>query len=286
MKLNLTNKTILIIEDYPIMRKAMKDSLHSLGAQAIFEAENGITAITAMKQQKFDIVLCDYNLGEGKNGQQILEEARFNKLISFSTLFIIVTAHQNAKSVLSTIENKPDEYLAKPFNAQQLLRRLEKSYARKQNFHVIEREINKGNLARAIHYCDELIDQNNKAIHSQLLKLRADLAIKTADFEKASAIYQDILEQRELIWARVGTGVIAFFQSEYEKAIAIFQGLIAENPMLMECYDWLVESYEALERHADAEKTLSQATEMSPHSFLRQKRLAILADRLEHYDKG
>ncbi len=284
MKLNLSSKTILIIEDYPVMRKAMKGILHTLGAHAIVEAEDGITAINAMKQQNFDIVLCDYNLGEGKNGQQILEEARYKKLISFNSLFIIVTAHHNARFVLSTIENKPDEYLAKPFNAQQLLMRLEKCYARKQILYVVEREIEQGNLARAIHFCDQLIDQNNKAFRSQLLKIRADLAIKTGDFDKATSIYQEVLTQRELSWARLGTGIVAFFQSEYEQAITIFQELIVQNPMLMECYDWLADSYQAIGHNADAEETLNQATEISPHSFFRQKKLALFAARLEHLD--
>jgi len=179
MKLILSNKAILIIEDYPIMRKSLKDMLYALGANYIFEAENGSAAISAMNKQKFDIILCDYNLGTGKNGQQILEEAKYNKLISFKTIFIIVTAHQTASFVLSAIENKPDEYLAKPFNAQQLCKRIEKSQLRKEAFSVIEKEIDKGNLAHAILHYDELIAENNMALRSQLLKLRANLALNT-----------------------------------------------------------------------------------------------------------
>lgn len=284
MKLKLSNKTILIIEDYPIMRKSLKDMLYSLGAQYIFEAENGSAAISAMKKQKFDIILCDYNLGEGKNGQQILEEAKYNKLISFKTIFIIVTAHQTASFVLSTLENKPDEYLAKPFNAQQLYRRIEKSQLRKDAIYIIENEIDKGNLARAIFQCDELLAKKNKAIRSQLLKLRADLAINTGNFDKASDIYQEMLEHRELAWARLGTGIVAFYQDDYQQAITIFQKLIDQNPMLMECYDWLAKSYEALAHHTQAEETLKLATEISPHSFFRQKKLALLADKTGHID--
>jgi CheY-like chemotaxis protein len=284
MKLNLSNKAILIIEDYPIMRKSLKDMLYALGANYIFEAENGSAAISAMNKQKFDIVLCDYNLGTGKNGQQILEEAKYNKLISFKTIFIIVTAHQTASFVLSAIENKPDEYLAKPFNTQQLCRRIEKSQLRKDAFSVIEKEIDKGNLARAILHCDELLAKNNMALRSQLLKLRANLALNTGDFDKASNIYQEILEHRELAWARLGTGVVAFFQNNFQLAITIFQKLIAQNPMLMECYDWLADSYEALANYAEAEETLKLATEISPHSFSRQKKLALLADRTGHVE--
>ncbi len=284
MKLNLENETILIIDDYSAMRKSIKSMLYSLGAKHIFEAYNGITAIATLKQQKIDIVLCDYNLGEGKNGQQILDEAKYEKLLPISSLFIIVTAELAASSVLNTLENKPDDYLAKPFTPQQLLIRLEKSHSRKQFLSAIEKEIDQGNLTRAIYYCDALLNQNNKPLRSLLLKIRADLAINAGDFNKASSIYQETLEQRELPWARVGTGVVAFLLNNHEQAIDIFQNLIEQNPMLMECYDWLTKSYEALGQTSAAEQTLSKAIEVVPHSFFRQKKLAILAEKTDNLD--
>lgn len=284
MTLNLSNKTILIVEDYPVMRKAIKNMLYTLGAEKIFEAENGLTALSAMKSRHFDIVLCDYHLGEGKNGQQLLEESRYKKLIAFNTLFIIVTAHQTTSLVLSALENKPDEYLAKPFNPQQLLRRLEKSHARKQVISIIEKAIDKGKMASAINQCDKFLAGNNKGVHSQLLRIRADLAIKVGDFKKATSIYQQVLIHREISWATMGMGVVAFFQNDFEQAIEIFKDLIKKNPMLLECYDWLTQSYEALEQTEKAEETLIKAINLSPHSFFRQKKLALVAEKSGHSD--
>lgn len=284
MKLNLATKTILLIEDYPVMRKSIKNILFMLGAKIIVEAKNGVTAISAMESQKFNIVICDYDLGDGKNGQQVLEQARHQKLISFNALFIMITANQTASFVLSTIDNKPDEYLAKPFNPQQLLMRLEKSYARKNYLFPIETEIQKGNPVRAIYQCDRLLNENKKAVRSKLLKMRAELAIDVGDYKKASAIYLDILEQRELSWAKLGMGIIAYFQKQYQQAIEIFQKLIEQNPLLMEAYDWLAKSYEMLERYDEAEKTLLQFTKISPHTLSRQKKLATLADKIGHID--
>lgn len=279
MKFNLFNQTILIIEDYAVMRKSIKSMLYQLGAKDIFEVHNGKLAITAMKNQRFNIVLCDYNLGDGQNGQQILDQARHEKLLPINAVFMIITAELSASFVLNTLENKPDDYLTKPFTPEQLSTRLEKSYLRKQYLSDIEREINKGNITSAINYCDDLLRKGDKFLHSLLLKIRADLAIERGDYTKALAIYQDVLEQRELSWAIVGTGVIAFLTNDYEKAIVIFQDLIEKNPMLMECYDWLVKSYEALDNSTEAEKTVAKAIKISPQSFFRQKKMAILAEK-------
>ena len=284
MKLNLLNQTILIIEDYSVMRKSIKSMLYQLGAKDVFEAHHGKSAIMAMKNQRFDIVLCDYNLGDGQNGQQVLDQARYEKLLPINAVFMIVTAELSASFVLNTLENKPDDYLTKPFTSEQLSIRLEKCYLRKQYLSDIEREIDKGDITSAINYCDELLKKDDKYLHSLLLKIRADLAIERGDYTKASAIYQDVLEQRELPWARVGTGVIAFLKNDYEQAIVIFQDLIAKNPMLMECYDWLAKSYEALGNTTEAEETVSKAIKISPQSFSRQKKLAILAEKTGNLD--
>jgi len=279
MKLNLSIKNILIIEDYGVMRRSIKEMLYSLGARFIDEAEDGAAAISLMKSKQYEIVLCDYILGEGKNGQQILEEARHKKLIPFHSIFIIVTGHQAASLVLNTLENKPDEYLTKPFNAHQLIRRLKKSIARRDYFLEIKKDIVKDNLASAIFHCDTLLKTNNKATYTSLLKIRADLAVNTGDFDKASAIYQQILEQRDLAWARLGTGIIAFYQQDHQNAIAIFQQVISNHPIFLDSYDWLSKAYEELDQIDKAEHIITRATEISPNSFFRQQKLALLTSQ-------
>jgi len=284
MKFNLSIKNILIIEDYGVMRRSLKEMFYSLGARFVDEAEEGASAISLMKSKPYDIILCDYMLGEGKNGQQILEEARHKQLIPFHCIFIIVTGHQTASLVLNTLENKPDEYLTKPFNAHQLIRRVKKSIVRKDYFLQIKKDIKKDNLASAIFHCDALLKTENKATHTSLLKIRAELAVNTGDFEKAQAIYNQILDQRELAWARLGTGIIAFYQNDFQHAISIFKQVISGHPMVLESYDWLTKSYEALEQPDNAEQIIIQVTEISPNSFFRQQKLALLTFQSEHLE--
>jgi tetratricopeptide (TPR) repeat protein len=279
MKFSLAGKSILIVEDNPVIRKSMRDMLYGLDADGIVEAENGIAAINAMLKTSFDIVLCDYNLGVGKNGQQVLEEARHRILIDHRCVFILISAEQSASAVLGAMDSKPDEYLAKPFNAQQLISRLSRNFARKEYLAPIEKAIEKGNLPQAILHCDRLLALDDKKMHLHLLKIRAELAISAGDFGKARQIYQDVLQHRELAWARLGLGVVDFQNNKIEQAIAGFQSLVADNPMLMECYDWLGKAYEALDQFNEVESVLQKALELSPQSILRQKKLAEAADK-------
>jgi CheY-like chemotaxis protein len=283
MAINLTSKRILVVEDQAIMRETIKHILGSFGARLIVEAESGINAITAMRIDKFDIVLCDYNLLRGKNGQQVLEEARHLKLLPVNAIFIMVTCEQNQEMVLSAIDNKPDDYLIKPFNRLQLLSRIERCHARKKYLASIENEIDRGNLYQAINNCKKLLELNDKKMRLQILKIHAELTIKIGDFKTAEEIYQGILQERELPWARLGLGVVAFFLGYYDQAINIFQELVEKYPVMLEAYDWLVKAHEALGNDEYALSSLNSAVTLSPMSILRQKKLATLADKTENF---
>jgi Response regulator receiver domain. len=271
MAINLTSKKILVVEDQAIMRETIKHILGSFGARFIVEAESGINAITAMRIDRFDIVLCDYNLLRGKNGQQVLEEARHLKLLPVNAIFIIVTCEQSQEMVLTAIDNKPDDYLIKPFNRQQLLSRIERCYARKKYMASIENEIDSGNLYLAIHNCEQLLQRDDKKMRLQLLKIHAELTLKVGDFKTAEEIYQDILHERELPWARLGLGVVAFFLGYYDQAIKTFQDLIEQYPVMLEAYDWLVKAHESMGNDEHAVSSLNSAVALSPMSILRQK---------------
>ncbi|TAK63482.1 tetratricopeptide repeat-containing response regulator [Methylobacter sp.] len=284
MTVNLTSKKILVVEDQASMLETIKHILGSLGARFIVTEESGINALAAMRINRFDIVLCDHLLLDEKTGQQVLEDARHLKLLPVSSIFIMVTGEHRLELVLSAIDNKPDDYLIKPFSLKQLSSRIEKCQARKEYLANIENEIDNDNLYQAIHHCERLLQQDNKKMRLQILKMQAELSIKVGDFRRAEQIYQDIQHERELPWAKLGLGVVAFYLGDYGQAIKTFQELIEHHPMMLEAYDWLVKTHEAMGNNEQALSSLDSAVTLSPKSILRQKKLAWLADKTENLD--
>ncbi len=288
MAIDLTTKRILVVDGHALMRQTIKHIMGLCGAKLIVEADSGVNALAAMRLNKFDIVFCDYtfpadkNGSTGKNGQQVLEEARHLKLLPLNSVFIMVTGEQSSAMVLSAIDNKPDSYLIKPFSQKELLARIEKCQARKQYFASIENEMDNGNLYQAIYHCEKLLQADNNKMRPQLLKMRAELALQIGDINTAEEIYQDILQGTEPPWAQLGLGVVAFFRGQDDQAIDIFQGLIDRQPFMLEAYDWLVKTYESLGDHEPAVSTLDAAVTISPASILRQKKLGLLADKVDN----
>ena len=279
MTINFTTKKILVAEAHAGTLEAIKHILVSLGARSIVTTETGSGAMTAMKIDRFDIVLCGYNLLDKKTGQQILDESRHLKLLPINSIFIIVTDEHRLELALGVVENKPDDYLVKPFSLKQLSSLLERCYTRNEYLAGIENEIDNGNFYQAIQHCEKLLRLNDKTMRLQLLKIQADLALKVGDFKKAGKVYQDILQHRELPWARLGWGIAAFHLGDYDQAINTFQGLIQQYPMMLEAYDWLVKTHESKGNDELALSTLNSAVELAPKAILRQKKLAVLADK-------
>ena len=56
-------KKCLIIDDFPEIRGNLKRTLRTFGAEAVDTAADGEEAIRLCGQNKYDIVICDYNLG-------------------------------------------------------------------------------------------------------------------------------------------------------------------------------------------------------------------------------
>ena len=97
----------------------------AFGVVDIHTASNGEDAVKKCETGRYDIILCDYNLGEKKNGQQILEELRFKETIKYDTIFVIISAETAKDMVMGALEYLPDGYITKPINKELLQKRLD-----------------------------------------------------------------------------------------------------------------------------------------------------------------
>ncbi|MGC2062194.1 MAG: tetratricopeptide repeat protein [Thermodesulfovibrionales bacterium] len=284
MYIDLNRKKILIIDDFRDFRKAMKNMMESLGATGIEEAATGEVAIEKIAATSYDIILCDYNLGEGrKDGQQVLEDAKYRGLIKYSSIFIMCTAENTMNMVMGAIEYQPDEYLVKPFSKEMLLNRLEKVVKKKMDFGDIEQAMQRKDYLRAISLCDRRLAENIRN-RFEYLRLKGDLLLNIGVYDKAVSLYADVIAIRDLPWARAGLGKAYFLSGNFEDAREIFQSVVDENVTYMEAYDWLARTLEELHELKEAQEVLMAAAQISPKSILRQKALGDISYRNQDYD--
>ncbi len=275
---SLKNKTILVVDDFPEMRSTLRSMLLPWQPEFIETARSGDDALEKLQQRRFDIILCDYNLGEGKDGQQVLEEARYRNLLPFSSAFIMVSAETNAQMVMGAMEQQPDGYISKPVTRVTLQVRLKKFVRKQDELRDITRAMDRKQYAVAVELIDRYMEDNNK-YRFELYKLKSELLIRSGDYDSAQNLCEAVLAGRELPWARFDIGRISFFRKDYQRATEIFERLLEANPTFISAYDWLAKARDRLGKTGQAQDALMEGVERSSRSLLRQRALADVADR-------
>ncbi len=273
----------LVIDDFENFRLSMRHMLRSCGADNIELVAHARPAVQYCTYNHVDVVLCDHNLGEGKNGQHILEELRHKKLLKRSSLFLMVTSETSREMVMGAREYQPDAYLTKPINRAMLEQRLGSLISQRSALLPINREIDRENYPEAISLCMQALPRLPR-YKTWLMKTLGELYFLLGDLSHAIKVYDEILSQRELSWARLGHSKILLANHHYDEAVKSLRQLIDSHPDYMEAYDLLAEGLERKNKPAQAQKILERATDYSPNALLRQKHLAELAESNQDMD--
>ncbi len=278
--MNLENKRILFLDDNPEMRNSMRMQLSECGLRYCVPVRNVKEAITRLADEKFDVVISDYNLGQGTDGQQLLELMRRKQVLPLSTAFLMVTGESNYQQVSTAAEYSPDDYLLKPFTsdvlAVRLMRVLEKKEALKS---IHQHMVPKGNRLKALEACNAALQSGTRYL-SEVQRLKGELLLETNQYDEAFALYEEILAQRMTPWAVVGRALALKALNRDEEAIAALKDSLEAYPNFLVAYDELAELLAKTDKVA-AQGVVESALKVSA-STQRQRELGTLA--LENKD--
>lgn len=276
---------ILVVDDFENFRLSIKQMIRSFGVERIEVASNGEDAVARCERESFDVIICDYNLGAGKNGQQALEELRYNKVLKHTSLFVMVTAETSKDMVMGALEYLPDGYITKPITKAVLQKRLDNLVEQRETLKPINAAIDKEDLDLAVELLDKEIKSNTKYV-TWCLRTLANIYYQKEEFALAKKIYENVLSKRDIGWARLGMGKVRIALGENDEAVADLTGLLRSNGNLIEAYDALADAYLNLGKAKQAQQTLEEAVAISPHAIMRQKKLAKVADDNRDYESA
>lgn len=120
------NIRILIVDDFSGVRKIIRAILKKIGFKNIGMAESGKAALGALKREKYDLVLCDWNMPD-MSGLEVLKIIKSDdKLMEIP--FIMVTAEAQKQNVIDAVRAGVSNYIVKPFTEEQIAQKLEKVF--------------------------------------------------------------------------------------------------------------------------------------------------------------
>ncbi|HXB34081.1 MAG TPA: sigma 54-interacting transcriptional regulator, partial [Puia sp.] len=109
-------KRILIIDDDMDMCNLLGRFLQKKGFETD-ASHSGNKGIAKFKESKFDVVLCDFRLGD-KEGREVLKEL---KQIDPYAIVIIITGYSDIKTAVDVIKSGAFDYITKPLIPEEVL---------------------------------------------------------------------------------------------------------------------------------------------------------------------
>jgi two-component system, chemotaxis family, chemotaxis protein CheY len=109
---------VLVVDDFATMIRIVRNLLGHLGFQDVDDASDGHAALRKLRQRKYDLVICDWNM-EPMTGFDLLQQVRADRNLS-AMPFIMITAESKTDNVIAAKRAGVSNYIVKPFNAETL----------------------------------------------------------------------------------------------------------------------------------------------------------------------
>jgi len=110
-------KTVLIVDDSPIIRLALRELLEDKGYVIVGESEDGRTAVRQYEELRPDIVTMDITMPDLDGIDALQEILRMDK----NAKVIMITAIDQREILMRAIQAGAVDYIVKPFEHDRVL---------------------------------------------------------------------------------------------------------------------------------------------------------------------
>ena len=115
---------ILVIDDFATMRRIVRNLLNQIGFTEVEEASDGIAALQKLRENKFGLVISDWNM-EPMSGLQLLKEIRTDAKLRDTPFIMVMAESKKTEDVIAAKTAGVNNYIVKPFNADTLKQKIQ-----------------------------------------------------------------------------------------------------------------------------------------------------------------
>lgn len=117
---------ILVVDDFPTMRRIIRNLLKDLGFENVDEAEDGVMALEKLRNGNFNLVVSDWNM-PNMDGLTMLQTIRKDDELAKLPV-LMVTAEAKKENIIAAAQAGANGYVVKPFTAATLEEKLNKIF--------------------------------------------------------------------------------------------------------------------------------------------------------------
>lgn len=109
------NIKILVVDDFPTMRRIIRNLLKELEFVNVDEAEDGVIGLEKLKAGNYDFVVSDWNM-PNMDGLAMLQAIRATPSMAKLPV-LMVTAEAKKENIIAAAQSGANGYVVKPFTA-------------------------------------------------------------------------------------------------------------------------------------------------------------------------
>jgi two-component system, chemotaxis family, chemotaxis protein CheY len=133
-KIDFSHVRFLVVDSNKLMCQLIKDILMMLGVTQVTTARDSEKAIASLRAGGVDVVITEWNL-KPRSGLELLDWLRTDGMSPDRMMpVIMLTANSEVDYVMESRDKGVTEFLAKPFTAEGMYRRLVSVIARPRDF--------------------------------------------------------------------------------------------------------------------------------------------------------
>jgi two-component system chemotaxis response regulator CheY len=117
---------ILVVDDFPTMRRIVRNLLKELGFENVDEAEDGVQGLEKLRTGSFQFVVSDWNM-PNLDGLEMLKQIRQDPNLKHLPV-LMVTAEAKKENIVAAAQAGASGYVVKPFTAATLEEKLNKIF--------------------------------------------------------------------------------------------------------------------------------------------------------------
>ena len=271
-----TSTRALIVDGHGTARQMLASQLRAMGASQVVQCAKALEARQQAAARPFNIVLCEQRLGDGTLGQDLIDDLRQRRLITLSTIVMVLSANSTYPVVAEAAELAIDGFLIKPYSLGDLEDRLLAAFRRKDALKDIALAIDRSDHAGALALC-QLRYEARGPYWTYAARLGAELAIRLERLPLATAMFNAVIDDKAVPWARLGIARVMDASGKDTAAVSTIKNLLGSDPTYADAYDVLGRIYTDRGDYAAAAETFRRAVEVTPHSVARNQKYGILA---------
>jgi len=278
--------TVLIIDDNRLVHDTLKRGLYDIGINHVKCAENAYYSIRLCETERFNIVICSFNVNSDKDGFHLLEELKFRGHVNKTTVLIFLSTETNESLVNSIVELQPDDFWVKPLAPRNVKERLIQTLQTKKQLFNMYRASDTKNFSKVIYFADRyLANKHLHNFHSNISRMKGEAYLSLLEFETAEAFYKGLMKTYTHAWVYLGYVKSLLKQGRIKEINDLLEKLTKKPATRFGAHDMLAQYYIEQAQYEKAYDEIKKATELSPRNIERNKKSWDLA-RLNHDHEG